>query len=172
MVRLKNPYLTNLKTKLENFSNQTDLLAPKNRNENLNSYLIDNIHRINQLENSVDLNNNLLEKSLQGSWDFFKEYKNIPGVYQFTVNSESYVGSTKNLYNRCFVQHKNQAFTNTNKHKLFYTNVVKYGWKNFKFKLLCTLPNHVEVFSEKFPDTVLSEKDILFLEILTTYETT
>lgn len=127
---------------------------------------------MDQLENWVDLNKILLKESLDGSWNFFKQYTEIPGVYQFTIGSESYVGSTKNIYNRCFIQHKNQAFTNTKKHKLFYTRVVKHGWKDFSFNLLCTLPNHVEVFFEKFPDTILTEKEILFLEMLTTYETT
>jgi hypothetical protein len=45
VIKLKNPYLTNLKIKLENLTFKTDL------NKNLNSYLIDNINRIDQLEN-------------------------------------------------------------------------------------------------------------------------
>lgn len=88
MIKLKNPYLTNLKIKLENFTFQTDL------NKNLNSYLIENINRIDQLENLVNLNKILLKKSFSGSWNLLKQYKNIPGVYQFTIGSESYLGST------------------------------------------------------------------------------
>jgi hypothetical protein len=103
-----------------------------------------------------------------------KKYTNVPGIFQFTIDYKSYVGSTLNLYNRCFIQHKNQAFTQTKKHKLFYLCVVENGWKDFSFKILphlldceakkqSVVPNHVEVFTEKYSDLILTDKNIVFL---------
>ena len=60
-------------------------------------------------------------------------YKNIPGVYQFSIGNESYIGSTTNLFIRCITQHKNNALTNTPKHNKFYSKVLKNSWNAFKY---------------------------------------
>ena len=78
----------------------------------------------------------------------------------------------KNIYNRCYIQHKNQAFTHTNKHKLFYNKVVKFGWDKFIFNIICIITNHVNNFSEKYPHYILTDIDKLILEDLTNYELT
>jgi len=52
------------------------------------------------------------------------------------------------LFNIYFIQHKNHAFNNKNKHTLFYNKVVKYGWNYFKFNTLYFLPTHVRLFSD------------------------
>jgi len=49
----------------------------------------------------------------------------MAGIYIFVNGKNSYLGSSQNLFNRCFVKHKNKAFTNTSKHTKFYSNVVK-----------------------------------------------
>lgn len=106
------------------------------------------------------------------SWDFIKEFKSTFGVYQFVIGSDSYIGSTKNICNRCYIQHKNQAFTKTSKHKLFYNSVIKNGWDKFILNVFCVTPNHVNVFSEEYPHFILTDKDYLRLQDLTYYELT
>lgn len=71
-----------------------------------------------------------------------------------------------------FIQHKNQAFTKTNKHRLFYSAVVKNGWAKFNLNIICLIPNHVLLFAEKYPEIIFTDKDLLILEDLIYYELT
>lgn len=97
-----------------------------------------------------------------------------PGIYQFkNINgTDSYIGSTKDLFYRCFNQHKNHAFTNTNRHRLFYKSVLKKGWSSFNLKILSVTPNYSHLFAEQNPEYTLTEKDLLILRYLTSYELT
>ena len=107
---------------------------------------------------------------------FFKNFKSTAGIYKFTMGTDSYIGSTKDIYNRCFIKHKNDAFTKTKRHKLFYDSVVKNGWSKFTFNLspygACVIPNHVDVFAEKFKNHILTDNDLVLLKDLTSYELT
>lgn len=67
----------------------------------------------------------------------------MAGIYQFTNGAHSYVGSTRDLHQRCYIQHRLDAFNKFKRHVLFYTNVIKYGWKNFTFRILTLIPNHL-----------------------------
>jgi len=60
----------------------------------------------------IKINLNLPEE-----WQNLHKYKFIAGIYLFVNGKNSYLGSSKNLFNRCFVEHKNKAFTNTSKQK-------------------------------------------------------
>jgi hypothetical protein len=106
------------------------------------------------------------------NWSFLKEFKSVPGIYQFIKGNDSYIGSTADLFNRCNIQHKNQAFTQTNKHKLFYTKVIENDWESFLFKILYLIPNHVVLFAKDNPDYIIREKDFLILRYLISYELT
>ena len=125
-----NPIIQRLKFKIESYiKDKTDLA----------SYLSINLKRISTLnfanadrkneENSLIINvkENIANIDLSLSWDLLRNFKKVPGIYQFTLASDSYIGSTKDIYNRCFIQHKNRAFTSQNKHKKFYTLVEKNG---------------------------------------------
>lgn len=63
--------------------------------------------------------------NLPADWDLLRNYKGIPGIYLFCNGKDSYLGSSKDLFTRCFTQHKNNAFTKKSIHKKFYSNVVK-----------------------------------------------
>lgn len=80
------------------------------------------------------------------SWDSLKKFKQVPGIYRFSLENDSYIGSTKDIYSRCFIQHKNQAFTSKNKHKKFYSLVGKNGWNKFTLTILKVTSNHVNKF--------------------------
>nr|YP_009912216.1 hypothetical protein [Phallus echinovolvatus]QLD96652.1 hypothetical protein [Phallus echinovolvatus] len=79
--------------------------------------------------NNHCIKSSLLSKS-PNKWSFLKEFKLVPGIYQFELikGFDSYIGSTKDLYKRCYTQHRTQAITHTNKHKLFYNKVISQGW--------------------------------------------
>jgi hypothetical protein len=96
----------------------------------------------------------------------------VSGIYQFVIGSDSYIGSTKDLFKRCFIQHKNHAFNYTNKHKLFYNKVVKYGWKSFYLNIFSLISNHVHLFAEHNSNYTITEKDLLILLDLISYELT
>ena len=170
-----NPIIQRLKFKIESYiKDKTDLA----------SYLSINLKRISTLnfanadrkneENSLIINvkENIANIDLSLSWDLLRNFKKVPGIYQFTLASDSYIGSTKDIYNRCFIQHKNRAFTFQNKHKKFYTLVEKNGWSKFTLNILRVTPNHVNNFAENFPNYVLTDKDLKILQLLTSYELT
>lgn len=127
---------------------------------------------IEQNSSINNLNKNITKIDLSQSWDSLKNYKKVTGIYQFVFGSESYIGSTKDIYNRCFIQHKNLAFTSTNKHKQFYSLVVNNGWSKFNLNILKIVFNHVNVYSEKYPNDILTAKDLQILQYLTFYELT
>lgn len=61
---------------------------------------------------------------LPNEWNLLRKYKGIPGIYEFNNGIDSYIGSSKDLFKRCFVDHINKAYSNTSKHKKFYSIVV------------------------------------------------
>jgi group I intron endonuclease len=170
-----NPIIQRLKLKIEYYVKE---------NTELGSYLSINLKRIAALnftsedrdneEKSViiKVNENIANIDLSFSWDLLKDFKRVPGIYQFTLGTESYIGSTKDIYNRCFIQHKNHAFTSQDKHKKFYNLVEKNGWSKFTLSILRVTHNHVNNFSENFPNYVLTDKDLKILQLLTSYELT
>lgn len=184
-----NPRLLRLHKKIVDYSAVKDSTTPplppshrippignRERRGRLGIYLIDNINRINCTDfqdSAYGLQNSfVITKSPLNSWDFIRDFKNKAGIYQFVLGTDSYVGSTQNLYNRCFLQHKNQAFTNTNKHKLFYNAVVENGWDKWTFNIIFIIPDHTVVFAENYPDVILTDEYLSILQDLTYYELT
>lgn len=166
----KNPIIKRLEFKIKSY---------KNNNTNLDNYLSTNLNRILNIQTEIEhkssinnLNKNITKIDLSLSWNLLKDFKKVPGIYQFVSGSESYIGSTKDIYNRCFIQHKNSAFTSPNKHKKFYSLVVNNGWSKFTLNILKIVFNHVNVFSEKYPNDILTAKDLQVLQYLTLYELT
>ncbi len=95
--------------------------------------------------------------SLKEGWKSLDQYKNIPGIYKFTAlplfgGVDTYLGSTKNIYYRCYIQHKNQAFINTKKHLLFYNKVVHNGWESFQLSILALIPDYCKKFTKLYPE--------------------
>lgn len=111
-----------------------------------------------------------LSRYASGRWYFLREFK--AWYLSVLIGSDSYIGSTKGLFKRCFIQHKNHAFTHTNKHKLFYNKVVRHGWKSFNLNILSLVPNHVRLFAEHNPDYIITERSLLILLDLISYELT
>jgi len=127
------------------------------------------------------LNNKFVISKVLNSWEFLRSFKQrcllfnrhlISGIYQFVFGSDSYIGSSKDIFSRCFLQHKNKALTKPNLHNKFYSAVVKNGWDQWTLNIICITPNHVNEFSEQFPDYILTEEDIDILEDLNYYELT
>lgn len=85
---------------------------------------------------------------------------------------DTYLGSTKNIYQRCYIQHKNHAFINTKKHLLFYNKVVQNGWESFQFSILAIIPDYCAEFSKIYPEYEISKKDMLILSDLISLELT
>jgi hypothetical protein len=55
-------------------------------------------------------------------------------------------------------------------HKLFYSLVVNNGWSKFTLNILNTIPDHIIVFSENYPNDILTPKDLEILQALNYYE--
>jgi hypothetical protein len=157
---LKNPHIRELKHRIQNFINAENPHASGETetnciNPNLEEYIksVINVPLENFLLKYDPSKNDFLRSVLlsesSSKWSFLKEFKLVPVIYQFDFigKSYSYIGSTKDLYRRCYTQHRIQAFTHTNKHKLFYKKVVSNGWSNFKIKILFLIPNHVYLFA-------------------------
>ena len=122
-----NPTIKRSRLKIESYINNKT---------NLDKYLSTNLKRILNFQKEIEqnsqiknLNKNITKMDLSQSWYLLKEFKKVPGIYQFVLGFDSYIGSsaTKDIYNRCFIQHKNIAFTAQNKHKKFYSLVVNNG---------------------------------------------
>lgn len=109
---------------------------------------------------------------LPKEWSSLRNYKDLPGIYQFCNGKDSYLGSSKDLFTRCFKQHKNNAFTKTSRHKKFYNNVVKNTWSAFTFSIIDLTPNHIELFAKLNPNHVLTKDEYDSLLDLTLYELT
>lgn len=118
------------------------------------------------------IKNPLIKINLPEEWHLLRKYKLIAGIYLFVNDINSYLGSSKNLFNRCFVEHKNKAFTNTSKHKKFYNNVVKNTWNDFTLYILELIPNHIELFINLNPYYVLNFNEYKLLSLLNLYEIT
>lgn len=167
-----NPNIKILKFKIESYVNKN-----KNKQTILGNYLIHNLDRIIQTQKEMEiskykLNNNIITIDLNLSWDLLKNFKKIPVIYQFIIGSDSYIGSTKDIYNRCFIQHKNKALTSKNIHTKFYSRVKINGWNNFTLKILSIIPNHTQFYAEKYTESILTDNDIQILQYLTSYELT
>ena len=118
------------------------------------------------------IKNPIIKINLPEEWQNLHKYKFIAGIYLFVNGKNSYLGSSKNLFNRCFVEHKNKAFTNTSKHKKFYSNIVKSTWNAFTLYILEILPNHIELFVKLNPYYVLNSNEYKLLSLLNLYEIT
>lgn len=110
-------------------------------------------------------------------------YENIKmfhlgGIYLFSSGENSYLGSSKDLFKRCFTQHKNNAFTQTSKHSKFYNNVVTNSsclWRGrsiFTLYILDLTPNHIEIFAKLNPNHIITKTEYNYLQDLTLYELT
>jgi len=167
---VKNPNILELKNKLNISMKKNNILENYVKliiNRPLEEYVLKYEPNKNHFVKSESLS-----KNSSPNWNFLKEFKLVPGIYQFIRDSDSYIGSTKDLYRRCFIQHKNQVFINTNKHKLFYNMVVRHGWDSFKLNILFLVPNHVKLFSESNPNYIITEEELLVLMDLISYELT
>jgi hypothetical protein len=135
------------------------------------------------------IKNPLIKIDLTEEWHLLRKYKFIAGIegYFFLPfpllrsadpkkrgggGINSYLGSSQNLFNRCFVDHKNKAFTNTSKHTRFYNNVVKYTWNAFTLYILELIPNHIELFVKLNPYYVLNFNEYKLLSLLNLYKIT
>ena len=167
----KNPLILRLKSKLiVEDSTILGLYLKKNLNQiDYKKEKIQNQYLQNKFMGLVPSD---IKKKLSDSWTFLRDYKSVPGIYLFEYCTDFYLGSTKNLYQRCFLEHKNHALTNTKKHAKFYNRVVELGWNKFSLAILQLVPNHVTVFAEKNVDYTLKDKDIKMLQYLTAYELT
>jgi len=174
----KNGNIVELKNKIINFINNDNIKTVNYTkletyvNSVINIPLEEFLIKYNPSKNHY-IKSSSLSKSLN-KWSFLKEFKLVPGIYQFELikGFESYIGSTKDLYKRCYTQHRTQAITYTNKHKLFYNKVRLQGWDSFNLKILYLIPNHVYLFAEKNPNYFITEKDLLILTDLISYELT
>ena len=122
------------------------------------------------------IKNPLIKINLPEEWYLLRKYKLIAGIYLFINGIDSYLGSSQNLFNslrgRCFIEHKNKAFTNTSKHKKFYSNVVKNSWNAFTLYILDSIPNHIEIFVKLNPYYVLNFNEYKLLSLLNLHEIT
>ena len=118
------------------------------------------------------IKNTLIKISLPQDWNLLRSYKLMAGIYIFVNGKNSYLGSSQNLFNRCFVKHKNKAFTNTSKHTKFYSNVVKNTWDAFTLFILELIPNHIELFVKLNPNYILNLNENKVLKLLNLYELT
>ena len=119
-----------------------------------------------------NVNSPISKYTLPDEWDDLRNYKGVPGIYQFYNEKDSYLGSSKDLFTRCFKQHKNNALTKESIHKKFYSNVVKNTWSSFTLNILEIIPNHIELFVKSNPNYVLTKNEYDFLLDLTLYELT
>lgn len=120
-----NPAITGLIIKLENVLSQCE-------NSLVRLYILNNLSlSVDKLAYNyvIVINSSLNKLDLAKDWDEFIKYKNISGIYIFKnkIGLYSYECSIMNLFRRCFIEHKNNALTNTKKHKKFYSKVVKHS---------------------------------------------
>ena len=163
---VNNPRILRLQNKLINHSAGKESTL-------LGTYVLNNVNRIVQNEAVYcGLHNKFLITKPLSTWDFLRDFKSKAGIYQFVIGSDSYIGSTKDIFKRCFIQHKNLAFTKPNKHKLFYKTVVENVWDKYILNIICVIPDHVILFTQKYLDFILNEKDLSILQDLTYYELT
>lgn len=110
--------------------------------------------------------------NLPEEWSLLRQYLNIAGIYLFVNGKDSYLGSSKDLFRRCFIEHKNKSITSTSKHRKFYNNVVTNSWNLFTLYILELTPNHLELFVKLNPNYVLNFDEYLILILLNLYELT
>uniref|UniRef100_A0A896YS15 GIY-YIG endonuclease n=1 Tax=Coniophora puteana TaxID=80637 RepID=A0A896YS15_9AGAM len=165
----KNPHLANLKKQLSNEVEESTEVG---------QYIVENLKRLQSVSEELSNKkpseiNSVFSHSLASSWRFLLNYKNMAGIYQFINGAHSYVGSTRDLHQRCYVQHRLDAFKKFKRHILFYTNVITHGWINFTFRILAFVPNHLEAFTKIYNiKRDLTEKEINLLNILLSFELT
>lgn len=185
-----NPAIPKLKRKLELFTQyclpclaEGEQLEGNHKNPLITSYInsvltlslqeISSKYRIIKLASAkCDSMIPLCSIKLPENWSTLRNYKGLPGIYKFSNGKNSYVGSSKNIFKRCFTEHKNNAFTKTSKHIKFYTSVVNNTWNVFTLDILDLTPNHVEIFSRLNPNHILTKIEYDSLQDLTLYELT
>ena len=81
-------------------------------------------------------------------------------IYKATnlINGKFYIGQTVNLLRKRISQHKYNAFVKKTK-KPFYYAIRKYGWNNFKWKILDDKIDNINI---------LNEKEVYWIKILNT----
>lgn len=103
------------------------------------------------------------------------KFKETSGIYHFKDKTgKGYVGSSANLFQRIYRVHRVNAFSKTNLHSLFYSNVVSQGWENFSLTLYL-IPercNHLSNFSKLNTEVKLTSLDKSILNKLSFYEIT
>lgn len=67
------------------------------------------------------------------------------------------------------MEHKTKAFTNTNKHKSFYSKVVCQSWNAFTLRIVDFTPDHINLFAVLNPNYVLNKKEYNLLINLTLF---
>ena len=83
-----------------------------------------------------NVNSPISKHILPKEWYYLRNYTEKPVIYQFCNDKDSYLCSSKDLFTRCFKQHKNNALTKEFIHKKFYSNVVKNTWNVFTLNIL------------------------------------
>lgn len=169
-----NPAISKLKLKLEHNLNSKELNSI-NSDTILISYaksiLSFSLNEIGSKYVKI-IDNPIAKCILPTEWNSLRKYKGLPGIYLFSNKRESYLGSSKNLSNRCYIQHKNKALTNKKILKNFYSSVVKNTWSAFTVSILELTPNHIELFTQLNPNYKLTKKEYEFLLDLTVSELT
>lgn len=90
-----------------------------------------------------------------------RNYNEVPGIYQFCNKDNSYVGSSKNLFYRCYKDHRIRAFSKISRHNKFYKEVAINGWESFTLYILDLTPNHVKLYAMSNPNYILDKKNII-----------
>jgi len=170
-----NPAILRLKSKLDLFIN-VKMKEEENLKNNVlvsyaNSILSLSLHAISS-KYGKNVNSPISKYTLPEEWENLRYYKGIPGIYQFFNDKDSYLGSSKDIFTRCFKQHKNNALTKDSIHKKFYSYVVKNTWSGFTLNVLEVTPNHIELFAKLNPNYILIREEYVFLLDLTLYELT
>lgn len=122
------------------------------------------------------IKNPLIRIDLPKDWEMLRQFYLKAGIYFFVSELKndvnSYLGSSMNIFRRCFGEHKNKAFTDTSRHLGFYNYVLKNSWSVFSLYILELTPNHVELFVKLNPFYVLNLNEYEILKLLAIYELT
>jgi len=129
-----NPLISRLKQKLE-------ISLYECENTNIKSYVqfilllsVEDVAKKYQL----GIETSLKKIHLPEEWSLLRQYINIAGIYLFVNGKDSYLGYFKDLFRRCFIEHKNKSITSTSKQRKYYNNVVKNSLNIFTLYILET----------------------------------
>nr|UHB41920.1 GIY endonuclease [Apiotrichum gamsii] len=180
---IKIPFNSNIQSNLDkNYNLNKSLILLKTFIENSNNKTINNYI------------NNILEKELtyaflskkyfingviNSTWSMIlperfnhlRAFIGLKRLYAFvSYNGDIYLGSSSNLWQRLFIQHKTSPKNRQNKHKLFYNNVLRSNWFNFTLHVICILPDHVSNYLSL--SSTIEENEIAILNLLNKYHLT